>query len=341
MIRNLLATTAIASMLVSGAAFAQTTPAAPSDAPAATGSGTPMVKHADGQLASNLMGEDVYNSTADDAEKIGEVVDLVLSDDGNVEAIVVGVGGFLGIGQKDVALEYDLVEWADQADGDRWMVVATTKEALEAQEEFDRAAFKPMPADANVGKTTPVTASDLGAAPANSGDSAASAPAPAAAPAPMASGSTAPAGTTAPADTNMAQSNTPAATGTPDASTGTSSSTAVDRNTLTEVPAGQISADNLVGTTVYGANDETVGEINDVVLSDDGKVDAIIIDVGGFLGVGEKPVAVAMENLTFMADNDGDQYLYTQFTKEQLEAQPEYDEATYAQQRDQMLLGIQ
>jgi len=361
MIRNLLATTAIASLLVSGAAYAQTTPPAPTDTPAATSSDTPMVKHADGQLASNLIGEEVYNSTADDAEKIGEVVDLVLSDDGNVEAIVVGVGGFLGIGQKDVALEYNLVEWAEQTDGDRWIVVATTKDALEAQEEFDRAAFKPMPADADVGKTTPVTASDLNAAPAST-DSAASAPAPSDAPAPMASDSTAPVDTTAPADTaandapaapdaagnadtNMAQSDTPAVTGAPDTSTTTSStrpdSTAVDRNTLTEVPAGQISADKLVGTTVYGANEENVGEINDVVLSEDGKVDAIIIDVGGFLGIGEKPVAVGMDNLAFMADEDGDQYLYTEFTKEQLEAQPAYDEATYTEQRDQMRLNVQ
>jgi len=347
MIRNLLATTAIASLLVSGAAFAQSNPPASIDTPAATtGTDNRLVKHADGHLASNLIGEDVYNGTSDDAERIGEVVDLVIGDDGNVEAIVVGVGGFLGIGQKDVALEYDLVEWTDQTDGDRWIVVAATKEALEAQEEFDRSAFKPMAADADVGKTTPVTASDLNAAPA-SPDSAASAPAPSDAPAPMASGSTAPAAPDAAgnAGSDMVQSDTPAMTDAPDTSTTTAStrpdSTAVDRSTLTEVPAGQISADNLVGTTVYGANDENVGEINDVVLSDDGKVDAIIIDVGGFLGMGEKPVAVGMDNLAFMADEDGDHYLYTEFTKEQLEAQPAYDEATYSEQRDQMRLNVQ
>lgn len=364
MIRNLLATTAIASFLVSGAAFAQSTPAAPVEAPAATtANDRDMVKHADGQLASNLIGEDVYNGTSNDAEKIGEVVDLVIGDNGNVEAIVVGVGGFLGIGQKDVALEYDLVEWTDETDGDRWIVVATTKDALEAQEEFDRAAFKPMPADANVGKTTPVTAADLGAAPSNNGDTVAAAPAPADtpaatdAPAPLANDSSTTTDRLAPADTaandaprapdassnDMAQSATPGTTVTPDATTtaATPPNAAVDRATLTEVPSDQLSADNLIGTTVYGANDENVGEISDVVLSQDGKVDAVIVDVGGFLGIGEKSIAVGFDHLAFLADEDGDKYLYTAFTKEQLEAQPEYDEATYADQRDQMRLNVQ
>src|SRR5690606_307157 len=67
--------------------------------------------------------------------------------------------------QKEVALEYDLIEWAEREDGDRWLVVPTTKEALEAQPEFDRAAFEPMPADAEVGQTQPVSRDDLAATP--------------------------------------------------------------------------------------------------------------------------------------------------------------------------------
>ena len=45
-----------------------------------------------------------------------------------------------------------------------------------------------------------------------------------------------------------------------------------------------------------------VGEIGDVVLTADGKIDAYIIDVGGFLGVGEKEVAIGSDNLAFMTD---------------------------------------
>ena len=41
-----------------------------------------------------------------------------------------------------------------------------------------------------------------------------------------------------------------------------------------------------------------------------------------------------------MSDNDGNYYLYTQFTQEQLEAQPEYDESTFAENRDNQLLVV-
>ena len=94
----------------------------------------------------------------------------------------------------------------------------------------------------------------------------------------------------------------------------------------------------MVGTTVYGANDERVGEIGDVALAADGKIDAYIIDVGGFLGVGEKEVAVGSDNLAFMTDADGNKYLYTNFSKEQLDAAAAYDKSTYAEKRDDQRL---
>src|SRR5690606_13493605 len=104
----------------------------------------------------------VYNSAANDGENIGSVTDLVISEDGDVEAVVVGVGGFLGIGQKNVALEFDTVEWVER-DGSQWLVIPTNREALEALPEFDTAAYRPMPADTEVGNTKPATAEDIGA----------------------------------------------------------------------------------------------------------------------------------------------------------------------------------
>ena len=65
------------------------------------------------------------------------------------------------------------------------------------------------------------------------------------------------------------------------------------------------------------------------------------LDVGGFLGMGEKPVAIGFDKLAFMADKDGKKYLYTQFTKEQLEAQPAYDKGTYTEKRDEQRLIVQ
>ena len=364
MIRKLLATTAIATLVATGAAMAQTTapaPAAPMEAAPA-----PQVKQAEGHLASNIIGETVYNGSGDEAENIGSVNDLVLSNEGQVEAIVVGVGGFLGIGQKNVALEYDLVKWAEM-DGDEYLVVETTRDALEAQPDFDMNAYRFQSADVQVGNTKPATADDLAVAPAT-GDAATATDDTAAAPAagdtttdtaaapttdeqaaPSDNTASAPAASgtettddmaAAPADDQAAPADDMAAAPATEDATGTDATqtSAIDRSTLTDVDEAAISADQLVGTTVYGANDENIGEIGDVILSQDGNVDAVIIDVGGFLGMGEKPVAVSMENLAFMADEDGDMYLYTGFTQEQLEAQAEYDESTFADARDNQLL---
>ena len=56
-------------------------------------------------------------------------------------------------------------------------------------------------------------------------------------------------------------------------------------------------ASDLEGKDVYGADGESIGSISDVLLSQDGSVNAVIIGVGGFLGMGEKDVAVDMSAL--------------------------------------------
>jgi sporulation protein YlmC with PRC-barrel domain len=311
MIRKLLATTAVATLVASGA-FAQTKAPAPANpaAPAAEQM-APAVQPAEGALATNLIGETVYNGTGDDAENIGDVNDLVIDKDGKIESIVIGVGGFLGLGEKSVAMDYDKIKWAEK-DGDRWIVVAGTKDELKALPSFDRKPYDVQPA--------PATATDT-MAPAPTAPATAEAPAtteqPATAEAPAMKGDKPAAGAAATDETKTA---------------------AIDKSQLKEIPAGEIRSEDLVGTTVYGANDENIGEIGDVVLSTDGKVDSVIIDVGGFLGIGEKEVAVGMDNLAFMTDKDSNRYLYTSFTKEQLDAAAAYDKSTYSQKRDEQRL---
>ena len=350
MIRNLLATTAIATLVATGA-FAQdaTTPApAPAEpAPMTEGATTAAPKvSTDGHLATQIIGESVYNGTGEDAQNVGDVNDIVIGADGNIEAVVVGVGGFLGIGEKDVAVDFAQLEWAER-DGDRWLVAPMTKEQLETQAAFDRSAYEP---EQPVASTEPAPPAG-GVAPAP--DTTAEAPAPAepAAPAPDATAE-APATTTpvpetttqapaepAPAD-QMAQNPAPAdpATPAPEASTDTTTTAAIDKSTLTELPATDVRAEEMIGTTVYGADDVNVGEIGDVVLTPDGKIDAYIVDVGGFLGAGEKEVAIGSDNLAFMTDKDGNKYLYTNFTKEQFDAAAAYDKSTWAEKRDNQRL---
>ena len=321
MIRTLLATTAVATLLATGA-YAQDatkpmTPAAPaaeSAAPAADNAAT--AAHAvSGHLASNMIGESVYDGNGEDAKKIGDVNDLVIADSGAIEAVVVGVGGFLGLGEKNVALDYKEVSMAER-DGDRWLVVPMSKEALEALPTFDRTVYDPapavtannttMPADGTATTTGTMPPADTAAAPADQ--------------------------TTVPAD-QTADAKAPAATDNT-TSTDTMATAAIDKSQLSPLDTANATAEDLIGTTVYGANDSNVGEIGDIAMTSDGKIDAIIIDVGGFLGLGEKPVAVGMDNLSFMTDKDGDKYLYTNLTKEQLEAQPAFDKSTWAENRD-------
>ncbi len=335
MIRNLLASTAIAGLIATGAAHAQT---APQPAPMAPAAGTEapamqqeQIARAPGHLASNIIGETVYNGIGDDAENIGEVNDIVLGTNDGVEMIVIGVGGFLGIGQKNVAVSWNDVSWGER-DGNAYLVINATKESLEAQEEFEVAAYDPalgLPTDVAPENTVDSAAATMEQA----GDNVADATQDMAAEVEQEADEMA-------ADTNTAVT-TPPAGGMAAAPTDTMATAAIDRTTLTEVGTEGLSADNLIGTTVYGANDENVGEIGDVILGADGAVDSVIINVGGFLGIGEKEVAVGMDNLQFLSDEDGDYYLYTQFTQEQLEAQPEYDESTWAEQRDQQRIIVQ
>ena len=327
MIRNLLATTAIATLVATGA-FAQdaTTPAPADPAAPMTQEAAPAapVMKADGHLATQIIGESVYNGTGEQAENVGDVNDIVVGADGKIEAVVVGVGGFLGIGEKDVAVDFTQLEWAER-DGDRWLVAPMTKEQLETKAAFDRSAYEPA---------QPVASNDPAA---TTTPPVAVAPADPAAPAPDATAE-APA-EPAPAD-QMAQNPAPAdpAAPAPEASTDTTTTAAIDKSTLTEIPATDVRAEEMIGTTVYGMDDADIGEIGDVVLSADGKIDAYILDVGGFLGVGEKEVAVGSDNLAFMTDKDGNKYLYTTFTKEQLDAAAAYDEKTYTEKRDDQRL---
>ncbi len=92
----------------------------------------PVPEQAEHQVrAESLLGVDVSNGQ----DTIGEVADLVVTQDGRVEAIVVGVGGFLGVGQKSVALAWDSIELTEQ-DGERVILVAATREQLEGMPEF-------------------------------------------------------------------------------------------------------------------------------------------------------------------------------------------------------------
>lgn len=326
MIRTLLTTTAIA-VLMGSSAFAQATTApAPAagmavEAPAATDTvtGTDVdtgaaqttdirepwdmsagyVAADTDNLGSRLMGQPVYSSTGDDAEEIGTINDLVFSADGQITAVVIGVGGFLGIGEKSVAVDFPSLEFTLAADNTERWVLPTTADALTAAPDFVWAEDKPVDGTAMGDAIAPAPGAAMTPAPADG----AMAPADGMAP-----------GTPAVATDGMAM--------TPGAAMPREGYAAIEREALT--------ADNLTGATVIGPNDEDIAEVGDILLDQSGQIEAMLIDFGGFLGLGQKRVAVGLDNIDFASNENGDIVVYTDFTREQLEAAPEYNEETYA-----------
>ncbi|MBO0144055.1 PRC-barrel domain-containing protein [Agrobacterium sp. Ap1] len=78
----------------------------------------------------------------------------------------------------------------------------------------------------------------------------------------------------------------------------------------------------LEGATIYGADDHKVGKVDHIHGTGPGS--SAVIDVGGFLGIGAKPVAVPLTDLQFMRDQDGDVHAVTAWTKDQLKEMPEH-----------------
>ncbi|MCO5093019.1 PRC-barrel domain-containing protein [Bosea sp. (in: a-proteobacteria)] len=113
----------VGAALFATAAVAQTSAPAPTApapaAPAATQPvTTPSSTAGETNLAgqgkwrtSKLIGVDIYGP---DDKKVGDVTEVIVDKSGKVEMVTIGVGGFLGIGSKDVAVPFDQVNWSDQ-----------------------------------------------------------------------------------------------------------------------------------------------------------------------------------------------------------------------------------
>jgi hypothetical protein len=78
----------------------------------------------------------------------------------------------------------------------------------------------------------------------------------------------------------------------------------------------------MMSASVYGPNNEKVGTVSDIVIGDDGKVAAILVGVGGFLGIGEKTVAVPYDAVTKTAGSD--RPLVVKYSKADLEKAPTF-----------------
>jgi sporulation protein YlmC with PRC-barrel domain len=117
----------------------------------------------------------------------------------------------------------------------------------------------------------------------------------------------------------LAQSPTAPAgsTSSPPAATSTSSSGKADL--VTAQKPDQWLATKFKGTNVLGADDKKIGDVSDILFDKDGKIQAYIVSVGGFLGMGAKEVALAPASFTVVpGDNGGADQLKVSMTQDEL-----------------------
>jgi hypothetical protein len=91
----------------------------------------------------------------------------------------------------------------------------------------------------------------------------------------------------------------------------------MDHSKHTRLSDIELNADTVEGATIYGPNDEKIGSVSHFHGSE------VVLDVGGFLGLGAKSIAVPVSQLEFMRDEDGGVHAVTNWTKDQLKAMPE------------------
>jgi sporulation protein YlmC with PRC-barrel domain len=87
-------------------------------------------------------------------------------------------------------------------------------------------------------------------------------------------------------------------------SAASSSSAASGGQFMTHMQPDQWRASKLVGVNIYGQNNEKIGDVNEVLIDRKGNADAVVIGVGGFLGMGEKDVAIPFSAIEWKYDRN-------------------------------------
>ncbi|TCP43072.1 PRC-barrel domain-containing protein [Rhodovulum marinum] len=190
---------------------------------------------------------------------VGEVGDVIVGKNGEVRSVIADIGGFLGVGEREVALSLDNLHFAADRDdqGDYFVLYRGERELLEDKSAFDRGETGDDAWLLSVGEEQARNDrmnADNGAE-----------------------------------STAMADPGDPARPG----------------DMLAPAERAALTAGDLEGQPVEDSSGERIGEISDLVLTEDGTIDKAIVDIGGFLGIGEKPVALPFSEIE-IARTDGD-----------------------------------
>jgi sporulation protein YlmC with PRC-barrel domain len=135
---NTIISAAVLALSLSTAALAQ------QPAPATAGATQIFLSQPTGTTVTNFYKQNVYDPSDN---KIGDVDDVLVDKEGRVTAMIIGVGGFLGMGEKDVAVPFSSVR-ASEKNNKWYLALNTTKEALKTAPGFtyDKAKTAWIPA---------------------------------------------------------------------------------------------------------------------------------------------------------------------------------------------------
>ena len=362
--RTLLSATA-ATALMTGAALAQ-------------GSAFVPVTIEDGvdYTASDLMGTRIYAverefemgtpvpaGTATEWDDIGEIGDFVIGVDGTLDAVILDIGGFLGIGERNVAVQWSSLQPVVEDDdpNDVFLVVNASQAMLEGAPEVERIA-QPVNMATDTGATmtgdeTAVMAegTEVVEVPAEVVEAEKVEEVPA---------ETAEVVEAEPVEEAEIVTQTVEVDSEPEVvddevveaeeaevveegalavveepTPDPAATRLADERPLLRTPAFEregyetvmmddFTSEEMTGMRLYGADDEDIGEIKDLIMADDGQsIERVVLDIGGFLGLGEHQVAVTLDELQIMRDPEGLNRAYIDATQEELEAQPQYEPA--------------
>ncbi|WP_319533243.1 PRC-barrel domain-containing protein [uncultured Cohaesibacter sp.] len=303
-------------------------------------------------FASNFIGKRIYSAEQDydgfgetstvDAgteqnwEDLGEVNDIILDREGNVKAVVLGVGGFLGVGEKDVAVDMNSIKMVTETEDpdDFFLVVNTNRETLENAQEFERPMVETTAAVGINSSGMSATVEESTEAAKNSYESMKQ---------DVQEGYD-----SAKQEMSETYEDSKESLNTALNESKEGLKTAYDKSKEKMASAydetrdlfvapdvdlegyevaldDQLNADDLTGARLYDSEDKDIGEVDQLVLKQDGTIDKAVLDVGGFLGVNEHRIAVNMDELQIMRSSEsGMVRVYIDASQEELEAQPEY-----------------
>ncbi|MGR3687732.1 MAG: PRC-barrel domain-containing protein [Paracoccaceae bacterium] len=306
--KNLMLTTAIVAVTSMGA-IAQT---ADAPAPSANAEASATSQTVPAFVSSDFNDKELYTLNSDDAralrdarstdgeqvrwessptfienrdawENVGNISDIVITQDGDVQGVLIDVGGFLGLGARTVMIDmnelYFVTNDAEAEGEDRYSVlVSLSKEQLEALPAWDEAQLT-----SGFGAESPANAQDR-------------------------------AQMSAPADNAAA---TPA----------TGDSTAAEAG-FAPMPEQDRTADRLTGANAYTPEGEDIATVSELVLDEDGVTSQLVMDVGGFLGMGSHTVAIDIDQVDILWNDTEDEVrVEVPLSEDELRAMPEYQES--------------